>query len=156
LAGLDIELVIAGIACHAAVFDGAAASPYTTLDGEQMPGRVVAGELDAEVGGYVITARRTSAGEALVDRLLVLNSARPDDFCRLMGGCVRLSDGTREADGFHNLLDDREQDMFDLSTERDARQERLGYATPAQARAFLQAARQIDFAGSQPPPDPLA
>jgi Family of unknown function (DUF6178) len=156
LAGLDIELVIAGIARHAAVFDSAAVSPYTTLDGEQAPGRMLDGELVAEVGGYVIAARRTSAWEALVDLLVFLDSDRPDYFRRLMGRCVRLSNGTREADGFHDLLDDREQEMFDLASDRDERQERQGYATPAQARAFLQSARQLDLGGSQLPLDPLA
>ncbi len=68
-----------------------------------------------------------------------------------MRACVRLSSGAREADGFHNLLDDSAQDMFDLATDREARRERQGYLSPTQARAFLQMSRQLQLGDSQPP-----
>ena len=54
-----------------------------------------------------------------------------------------MSNGARELDGFHDLLKDQEQDMFDLACEREMRRELQGYVTPAQARAFLQAGRQL-------------
>src|SRR5262245_27437947 len=56
LAGLDIDLVIAGLARHVAVFDYAAASSYTTLDGELAPGRTAHDGLVSELGGYLIEA----------------------------------------------------------------------------------------------------
>ena len=40
-----------------------------------------------------------------------------------MRGCVRLSNGPREPDGFHILLQDEDQNMFDLATDREARHE---------------------------------
>lgn len=156
LVGLDIELVIAGFARHVAVFEGAAVSSYATLDGEQVPGRVSSGRPVCEIGGYVIEARRASAWDAIVDLLAFLDSEHVDYFRRLMRGCVRLSNGTREADGFHNLLQDREQDLFDLGSDREERREKQGYVTPPQARAFLQTARHVDLAGDRPPTSPLA
>jgi hypothetical protein len=156
LVGLDIDLVIAGFARQAAVFDLVAVSSYTTLDGEQVPGRLSNRGPACEIGGYVIEARRTSAWDAIVDLLAFLDSEHPEYFRRLMRGCVRLSNGTREADGFHDLLQDREQDMFDLVCEREGRREKLGYVTPAQASAFLQAARELERVGERPPHSPIA
>ena len=40
-------------------------------------------------------------------------------------------------------MTDNDQDMFDLAVDRDERREQQGYVTPAQARAFLQAAREM-------------
>jgi hypothetical protein len=57
----------------------------------------------------------------------------------------------------HELLDDPEQVMFDLAVDRERRRERAGYATPAQARAFLDAARQLRLdAETVPPVHPVA
>jgi len=153
---LDIELVIAGFARQTSVFDCAAVSSYTTLDGEHVPGRVLNRGPVREIGGYVIEARVLSAWDAVIDLLICLDAEYPEYFRRLMRGCVRLSNGAREADGLHNLLQDEDQDMFDLASDRDARRERQGYVTPAQARAFLQAARQLEVGGGQPPPSPVA
>jgi hypothetical protein len=154
--GLDIELVTAGLARHSAVFSYAAVSPFTTLDGELVPGREPSGALGREIGGYVIEARRTAAWDAIVGLLVFLHSDHPEYFHRLMRGCVRLSNGTREPDGFHNLLQDAEQDTFDLAAERDVRREKGGYVTPAQAGAFLQASRQLQLDAVAPPPSPVA
>jgi hypothetical protein len=60
-----------------------------------------------------------------------------------MAGCRRLSNSKPEVDGFHDLLDDREQAWFDLAFDRERRRESLGYVTPAQARAFLRSSRQV-------------
>jgi hypothetical protein len=151
LVGLDIDLVIAGLARSAAVFDHAAISSYTTLDGEQVPGRAMDRGAISEIGGYVIEARRTSsAWEAFVDLLAFLNAERSDYFHRLMRGCVRLSNGTREEDGCDDLLEADEQDMFDLASDRDARRERQGYVTPAQAHAFLRSGQDLQFDGARP------
>ena len=49
------------------------------------------------------------------------------------------------------------QDMFDLAVDRESRRERQGYVTPAQARAFLQAAREIQIEiGAPPSVNPIA
>jgi len=145
LAGLDIDLVIAGLAHHVAVFDSAAVSSYTTLDGEHVPGRDAHDGLLRELGGYLIESGRTPVWDAILDLLAYLESDRPEYFHRLMGGCVRLSSGPREEDGFHNLLDDRAQELVDRAGVRDAGREQRGYVAPAQARAFLQEGRAIRF-----------
>jgi hypothetical protein len=150
LAGLEIELVIAGLAHHVAVIDYVAAAAYTTLDGVRVPGRTRRADLVSELGGYVIEARRTSAWEPIVELFTFLASERPEYFHRVMRECVRLSDGAREEDGFHDLLDDREQDMFDLAAGREAGREERGYVAPAQARAFLHEARAVRIDADRP------
>lgn len=156
LIGLDIELVVAGFSRHTAVVDHAAVSSFTTLDGEHVPSRVSNRAPTAEIGGYVIEARRTSAWETIVDLLAFLQAEHSEYFQRLMRSCVRLSNGPREADGFHTLLEDSEQDMFDLACDREARREQQGFVTPAQARAFMQAARHVQLENARPPQSPLA
>jgi Family of unknown function (DUF6178) len=156
LTGLDLELVVAGISRHTAVFDRAAVSPYTTLDGDHVPGRISNDAPATEIGGYLIEARRLSAWDTIVDLLAFLNAEYDEYFQRLMRGCVRLSNGPREADGFHALLEDPEQDLFDLACDREARREQQGYVSPAQARAFMQASRHLQIDRDQPPHHPLA
>ena len=74
-----------------------------------------------------------------------------------MAGCRTLSNDGFELDGLNDLLSDREQDLFDLAAGRDGRREQKGYVTPAQARAFLQSARQVDRSpGAAPPRSPIA
>ena len=142
--GLDIELVIAGLVQHAAAFDRAAVSSYTTLDGDDMPGRAMNRGPVSEVGGYVLEARRTSsAWDSIVELLAFLDAAHPGDFHHLMREWVRLSDDPRVEDGCDDLLDDDEQDMFDLAADREVRRERQGYVTPAQAHAFLKGGRDL-------------
>jgi hypothetical protein len=46
--------------------------------------------------------------------------------------------------------------MFDLACNREARRDEQGYVTPAQARAFLQSARQLRLDIDQPPPNPIS
>jgi hypothetical protein len=47
--------------------------------------------------------------------------------------------------------------MFDLAFDREQRREQQGYVTPAQARAFLQMARQLRLGDrTAPPPNPVA
>ena len=43
--------------------------------------------------------------------------------------------------------------MFDLASDRETRREKQGYVTLAQARAFLQMARQLPIGDEQPPSD---
>jgi len=155
LAAMDVDLLADGLAAHVRVFDGIVASSYLTLDGEELGGRAVAGTA-CDVGGFALEARRTSAWDAIVELLAHLHAERPAFFQRLMRGCVALSDGAHEADGFHELLDARDQHRADLAMTREARRDERGHVAPAQARAFLQAARRIDLDGPQPALDPVA
>jgi hypothetical protein len=156
LVDLDIELVVAGFAQHVAVFDQGAVSSYTTLDGEDVPGRPLNRGLVSEIGGYVIEARLSSAWEAIVDLLAFMESGHTGYFHRVMRGCVRLSSGPREEDGLHELLEDDEQDMFDLACDREARREQQGYVPPAQAQAFLRSGRDLQLDADRPPRSEIA
>jgi hypothetical protein len=155
--GLDIELVIAGLVQHAAAFDRAAVSPYTTLDGDEMPGRPLNRGRVSEVGGYVLETRRTSsAWDSIMELLAFLYAAHPGYFHRLMREWVRLSDDPRVEDGCDDLLDDDEQDMFDLAIDREVRREQQGYVTPAQAHAFLKGGRNLQLGADRPAPSAIA
>ena len=155
--GLDIELVIAGLVQHAAAFDRAAVSPYTTLDGDEMPGRALNRGPVSEVGGYVLETRRTSsAWDSIMELLAFLYAAHPGYFHRLMREWVRLSDDPRVEDGCDDLLDDDEQDMFDLAVDREVRREQQGYVTPAQAHAFLKGGRDLQLGADRPAPSAIA
>jgi hypothetical protein len=151
--GLDIELVTAGLVQYAAAFDLAAVSSYTTLDGDDMPGRAMNRGPVSEVGGYVLEARRiSSAWNSIVELLAFLDVEHPGYFHRLMRGWVRLSDDPRVEDGCDDLLDADEQDMFDLAADREVRRERQGYVTPAQAHAFLKGGRDLPLGADRPAP----
>ena len=153
--GLDLSLVTTGLAQHAAVYVGAAISSYTMLDGTEVAGRTLRGDLGSEIGGYAIQSRRSPAWHAIVELLAFLHAEHSEYFHRLMSGCVRLSGGEWEEDGFHALLQDKEQDLFDLGAEREERREKQGYVTPAQARAFLQESRHVRLDRDLPPPSPI-
>jgi hypothetical protein len=112
---------------------------------------------DCEVGSYLVLARRTDAWDAIVGLLLALDAEQPECFHRLMRGCRAVSNSTPEIDASHDLLTEPEQDMFELAVDREERRERMGYVTAAQARAFLQSARELPPAQSMAPrPDPIA
>jgi hypothetical protein len=157
LAGMDTELVVASLAQHVSVFDRAAASP-STVDGQDTPERRRFSDRAAcEVGNYLIEAKRSDAWDAIVGLLLFLDAEHPDYFHRLMRGCRKLSNGGYEIDGLHDLLPDDEQHMLDVAVDREQRREAQGYVTPAQARAFLQSARQLQIGdGTAPPHSPIA
>jgi hypothetical protein len=154
--GLDLSLVTTGLAQHAAVYVGAAISSYTMLDGTEVAGRTLGGDLGCEIGGYAIQSRRSPAWHAIVELLAFLHAEHSAYFHRLMSGCVRLSGGEWEEDGFHALLQDKEQDLFDLAAEREQRREKQGYVAPAQARAFLQESRHVRLDRDPPPTSPIA
>ena len=158
LMGMDVELVVAALSQHLRVFDAAAASPYTTLDGERMvPEGIGEDNADGEVGGYLIEARRTGAWDAIVDLLAFLDGEHASYFHRIMRGCCDLSDSAPEIDGLHDLLGAREQDMFDVTVDREERRGKTGFVAPADARAFLQSARQLRLdERAAPVPSPVA
>src|SRR5207237_1003836 len=114
------------------------------------------GERIAEIGGFVLEAKRTSAWDAITELLGALESADPGLFQRVMYGCLDLSSPPPEESGFDVWLDDDEQHMFDAAADREARRDEVGYLAPAQARAFLFAARQLRLDGDPPPPSPIA
>ena len=59
-----------------------------------------------------------------------------------MRACRRLSNSTPEVDGLDDLLTAPEQLLHDVAVDRNYRRTQQGYSTPADARAFLQMARQ--------------
>ena len=158
LAGIAVDLVVAGLAQHMRVFDRASVTPYETLDGELMDtSRPLEDGLTADVGGFVLVARREDSWEAITEVLMALNTGHPDYFHRVMEGCRSLSSSGFEMDGLDDLLANSDQAMFDLAADREVRREKQGYVTPAQARAFLQMSRQLrPGSDAMPPANPLA
>lgn len=158
LAGMDVDLAIAAFAQHVRVVDPAAASPVAPADDDEAPD---VGPLNegpgCDIGGYRVAARRTDSWDAIVAALTSLGAEHHDYFHRVMRGCRRLSNSGFEIDGLDDLLPADEQVMFDLAVGRERRREQQGYVTPAQARAFLQMAREARPGnGTAPPGDPIA
>jgi uncharacterized protein DUF6178 len=157
VAAMDADLVIAALSQHLRVFDGAAVSSFQTLDGEIIERRRSGDEPTCEIGGYLVEATRTGSWDSIIALLLALDGEHPDQFHRLMRGCLHLSNSGFERDGLDDLLDDRAQDLFDLSVDRDERREKQGYLAPAEARAFLHSAQRIQLGdAAAPPANPLA
>jgi hypothetical protein len=157
LSEIAADLVTTGLAQHVLVYDRGAASRYTTLDGEEM--EPVHGLEDAVTSDIVVAKRdeARNSWDAIVAVLMSLAAEHPDYFEEVMSGCLPLSNAAPEIDGLDDLLGDREQAMFDVGIDREQRQERQGYVTPAQARAFLATSRSLKRdAGSTPPTNPLA
>ena len=87
--------------------------------------------------------------------LLSLDAHHRGRFDELMSAIRSLSDSNRELDGLHDLLERGEQMLFDAGTVRDRRRRKEGFASPADARAFLQMSRSVR-SGAVLPPNPLA
>src|SRR5215831_11714792 len=162
LAGMDVDLVIAGLAQHTRVYDLAAVTPYESTDGELITFyadaiSVFDNGLTFDVGGYLLVAKRADSWEAIVEVLTSLNAGHPDYFHQVMRGCRALSNSGREVDGLDDLLPEGDQVMFDLAVDRERRREKQGYTTPAEARAFLQMSRELRLGSdAMPPANPLA
>ena len=146
VAALDEDLVIAGLSRYVRVFDPSAIAPAST-DDEPIDRSVTRGGPECEVGGYLVSAIRTDAWDAIVALLLALDDAHRDRFHALMRGCRRLSNSTPEVDGLDDLLTEPEQRLHDAAVDRERRRSQQGYTTPADARAFLQMARQHGRSG---------
>ncbi|HKV98407.1 MAG TPA: DUF6178 family protein [Vicinamibacterales bacterium] len=148
IAALDRHLVIAGLSRYLRVFDPGTFEPTESSDDEpidrheKMNSETSANVPECEVGGYLVRARRTDAWDAIVALLVTLETDHHHDFHALMQGCRRLSNSRPELGGLDDLLLAPEQHLHDVAIERERRQARLGYSTPADARAFLQMARQ--------------
>jgi hypothetical protein len=157
LAGMDSDIVITALAKHILVFDVAAVAAPPADDDDIEPNVRRSDRPSAEVGGYLVEAKRTGAWETIVDLLVSLDAAHPEFFHRVMRGCRKLSNSGFEIDGLDDLLGAEDQDLFDVTVARDQRREEQGYLTPAEARAFLEAARQVDRRAAVPPPsNPIA
>ena len=158
VAALDKELVIAGLSRYVRVFDPGTFEPTEASDDEpidrheKMNSETSANVVEDEVGGYLLRARRTDAWDAIVALLLALETEHVQYFHAVMEGCRRLSNSRPEVDGLDDLLMAPEQHLHDVASDRERRRSRHGYATAADARAFLQMARQRD----QPAGNPIA
>ncbi len=144
VATLDERFVIAGLSRYIRVFDlSAIARPTSIDDDEPMDSGVTPRQgVECELGGYLVSAIRPDAWDAIVALLVALDAGHGDCFHAVMRGCRRLSNSTPEADGLDDLLPMPEQLLHDVAVDREHRQSRQGYITPADARAFLQSARQ--------------
>jgi hypothetical protein len=143
VAALDQSLVIAGLSRYVRVFDPGTFEPTAASDDAPLDVGVTAFRgLQCELEGYVVRARRTDAWDAIVALLLALAAEHPDGFQAVMQGCRRLSNSAPEVDGLDDLLMAPEQQLHEVALERESRRTRQGYSTPADARAFLQMARQ--------------
>jgi hypothetical protein len=147
LAEMDVALVVVGLSPAVSVFDPGVFAPEVEPTGADIISN--AGRergVHAEIGGYVVVARRLDSWDAIVGALIALDEHHPETFHRVMRGCRRLSDSEREIDGLDDLLSDPEQVRFDLSWSREQRRDRLGFLSPQQARAFLESARHAPLA----------
>ena len=151
VAALDKHLVIVGLSRYLRVFDPGTFEPTASSDDEPidrndlMNSETSSDVLECEVGGYLVRARRTDAWDAIVTLLVTLEIEQNDYFHAVMQGCRRLSNSRPEIDGLDDLLMAPEQHLQDVAIERERRRSRHGYATPADARAFLQMARQPQY-----------
>ncbi len=166
VAAFDENLVAAGLSRYVRVFDPGIFEPTAQSDEEPVDRHEAMREGDwldvdesrhadgppmhdssgdrfeCEVGGYLVRARRTDAWDAIVTLLVTLETEHNHYFQAVMQGCRRLSNSRPEIDGLDDLLMAPEQHLYEVAMERERRRSRHGYATPADARAFLQMARQ--------------
>src|SRR6185436_11647367 len=159
VAAIDQELVITGLSRYVRVFDPGIFEPTAQSDDEAMDRDEAMhegdsidvdqaidessdGGLESEVGGYLVRARRADAWDAIVTLLAALDDEHGRYFHAVMQGCRRLSNSRPETDGLDDLLRAPEQHLHDVTIERERRRSQQGYATPGDARAFLQMARQ--------------
>jgi hypothetical protein len=148
LVQLDLRLVVAGLSGSMRVTDLAIFSPAAEPNGAD-PVSIADREHDlyAEIGGYLVIARRPDAWDAIVDVLCALEEKHTDTFHRVMRDCRTLSNAGWEIDGLDELPSHAGQLRFDLSVSREQRRDRVGFVTPERARAFLADARQISLGG---------
>lgn len=165
VAALDKDLVVTGLSRYVRVFDPGIFEPVAQSDDEltdrheamrEGDSIAVGGAVDAESmdvddsgssfecesGGYIVRARRADAWDAILTLLGELESDHGEYFHAVMQGCRDLSNSRPEIDGLDDLLRAPEQQLHDVTLERERRRSQQGYATPADARAFLQMARQ--------------
>ena len=163
---LDTTVVVAGLSRYVRVFDPGIFEPVAQSDDERIdrheamhegdasavaeaaPHDSSGGPVECEIGGYVVRARRLDTWDAIVAVLLALDSRHPDCFHAVMRGCRSLSNSTPEIDGLNDLLMAPEQLLHDVALGRERRRSQRGYASAADARAFLDMARRPEHAQS--------
>jgi len=143
VAALDERLVLAGLSRYVHVFDPSVLAVHASL-ADEAPDREPssAGTFEQEVGGYFVRAIRPDAWDAIVTLLIALETDYPARFHAVMRGCRRLSNSAPEVDGLDDLLTEPDQLLHGVAADREVRRSGLGYSTPADARAFLEMARQ--------------
>ena len=162
VAALETNIVVTGLSRYLRVFDPGTFEPTASSDDESIDRNAMMNfetNMDlpeCEVGGYLIRARRTDAWDAIVTLLVTLEIEHHHYFHAVMEGCRRLSYSKPELDGLDNLLLTPDQHLYDVVSEREQRRSRQGYTTPADARAFLQLARQPRGASSPNAINPIA
>jgi hypothetical protein len=162
VAGLDKDMVTIGLSRYLRVFDPGTFEPTESSDDETIDRSAIMNSgksghvLECEVGGYLVRARRTDAWDAIVALLVTLETEHNHDFHAVMQGCRRLANSRPEIDGLDDLLMAPEQQLHDVAIERELRRSRQGYATPADARAFLKMARQPSSTSPTPGASPTA
>jgi hypothetical protein len=113
------------------------------MDRHDMMNSETSGDVvECDIAGYLVRAGRTDAWDAIITLLATLETEHNHYFQTVMQGCRRLSNSRPEIDGLDDLLMAPEQHLHEVTIEREQRRSRHGYATPADARAFLQMARQ--------------
>ena len=160
VAALDRNLVVAGLSRYVRVLDPGIFEPTAQSDDERTDRYEAMREGDAlyandptlhdpgspalecEVGGYLVRARRLDAWDAIIALLVALDAEHGDYFHTMMQGCRRLSNSSSEIDGLDDLLPAPEQHLHNVTIERERRRSQHGYATPADARAFLEMVRR--------------
>lgn len=146
VAAMDPHLVVTGLARFVRVFDPVAIAPFVTLDGERLePLTAAAASPCADIGGYHVVALRAESWDAIVVLLLALEAEHERVFHAIMGGCRQLSNSRPEYEDPDTDTSDADQLAESLATSRTERRSRQGYVDPAEARAFLQAARAYDL-----------
>jgi hypothetical protein len=151
VAAMDTDMVAAALSAYIRVMDSATLAP-SSEDGEWTDVASLGG-LTLEVGGYVVVARAHDAWDAIVSLLVALAEEHPRGFRSVMRGCRRLSNSVPEVDGLDDLLMAPEQLLHDLAVNRLHRRSHKGYVAPADARAFLQLARQRGMVPVRAPGD---
>lgn len=148
VSALDVHMVVAGLSRYVRVFDPGTFEPHESSDDEaidrhdRMNSEAGTDLLECELDGFLVRARRTDAWDAIVAVLVTLDAEHNDYFQAVMQECRRLSNSRPEIDGLDDLLMAPEQHLHDVAIEREQRRSRQGYATPGDACAFLQMARQ--------------
>ncbi len=140
VAAMDPDIVAAALSAYIKVIDPATLAP-SSGDGEWTDVAGL-GELSLDLGGYVVLARTTAAWDAIVAVLLELDARDQRRFHAVMRRCRELSSSIPEIDGLDDLLLAPEQLLHDVAAARLQRRSDKGYVAPADARAFLQLARE--------------
>jgi hypothetical protein len=143
IAAVDRSLAVTALSQYIRVLDPGVLEPTEASDDERPDVGLFATEgLTAELGGYLVQARREDAWDAILGLLGELSDADAERFHDLMAGCRSLSHAGREVDGLDDLFEAPEQLLHEATVDRGDRREGRGFISAGDARAFLTLARQ--------------